>query len=85
VAPLDLHTLLGQFVALRHEVNLQTKASRAQQEQSAGALASLERTLEALEEARTAPPTDESVRLLLKTLVELHDNLALKKGIRPPS
>jgi len=36
--PLDLHTLLSQFVALRHEVNLQTKASRAQQEQNAEAI-----------------------------------------------
>src|SRR5262245_24147131 len=35
---LDLHTLLEQFVALRHEVNLQTKASRTQQEQNAEAL-----------------------------------------------
>ena len=32
--PIDLHTLLGQFIALRHEVNLQTKASRAQQANS---------------------------------------------------
>ena len=30
--PVDLHTLLGQFLAVRHEVNLQTKAVRAQQE-----------------------------------------------------
>jgi hypothetical protein len=31
---LDLHTLLSQFTALRHEVNLQTKATRAQQQQN---------------------------------------------------
>src|SRR4051812_2227022 len=39
--PIDLHTLLGQFIAVRHEVNLQTKAARAQQEQSAEALRQL--------------------------------------------
>jgi len=32
--PIDLHTLLGQFIAVRHDVNLQTKAVRAQQEQN---------------------------------------------------
>src|SRR5207244_1561128 len=57
----DLHTLLGQFLALRHEVNLQTKATRAQQEQNAEtlrqlteALDALERSGEAAEEARTS-------------------------------
>jgi len=75
--PLDLHTLLAQFVALRHEVNLQTKASRAQQEQNADALGSLAKALEALEQARAAPPADDKVRPLLKTLIDLHDNLSL--------
>jgi molecular chaperone GrpE len=80
--PLDLHTLLAQFTALRHEVNLQTKASRAQQEQHAEALARLSDALDALEQQRlrpSPPPSsaDESARALLKTLVELHDNLAL--------
>ena len=43
--PIDLHTLLGQFVALRHEVNLQTKSVRAQQGRTAdqARLARLER------------------------------------------
>ena len=30
----DLFTLIGQFTALRHEVNLQTKASRTAVEQN---------------------------------------------------
>jgi len=77
--PLDLHTLLGQFVALRHEVNLQTKATRAQQEQNADALASLEKALEILQDTQAAPPTDENLRPLLKTLVDLHDNLSLAR------
>src|SRR5437660_9004479 len=34
----DLATLVGQFTALRHEVNLQTKAVRAQQERNADTL-----------------------------------------------
>jgi molecular chaperone GrpE len=82
--PLDLHTLLGQFVALRHEVNLQTKATRAQHEQSTETLSRLDEALEALEQGRTASvpvaaPGDESVRTLLKTLVDLYDNLALAR------
>src|SRR5437588_8127702 len=32
---IDLFTLLGQLTALRHEVNMQTKASRAAVEQNA--------------------------------------------------
>src|SRR5262249_2132884 len=34
----DLHTLVAQFTALRQEVNLQTRAVRTQQEQSAEVL-----------------------------------------------
>src|SRR5262249_55662920 len=47
--PVDLHTLAGHFVALRHEVNLQTRATRAQQEHSAEALRALQGALGALE------------------------------------
>src|SRR5437870_528198 len=49
VEPLDLHTLLAQFVALRHEVNLQTRSARVQQEQNASALEQLTQALEMLE------------------------------------
>jgi molecular chaperone GrpE len=79
----DLHTLIGQFVALRHEVNLQTKATRAQQEQAGATLQQLTQALESLRraefvarEARQATE-EELLRPLLKTLVDLYDALAL--------
>ena len=80
--PVDLHTLLGQFIALRHEVNLQTRATRAQQEQTADALGQLDEALALLrqrQEASRDRPLDEeeALRPLLKTLVDLHDALAL--------
>src|SRR5437764_4245808 len=40
--PVDLHTLVAQFTALRQEVNLQTRAVRQQQEQNAETLRQLE-------------------------------------------
>jgi molecular chaperone GrpE len=86
VAPeVDLHTLLAQFVALRHEVNLQTRASRSQQEQNAEALRELNQALELLERREAAleqaeeQKRDEHVRPLLKTLIELYDALALAR------
>lgn len=79
----DLHTLVGQFTALRHEVNLQTKAVRAQQDQNAEtlkqlseAVAALEQPGEELDEDDDAP-NDDALRPLLKTLVEVYDALAL--------
>jgi molecular chaperone GrpE len=72
----DLHALLGGFVALRHEVNLQTRATRAQQEQNAETLRQLGEALEALRQA-PQPAQDEAIRPLLKTLVDLYDSLAL--------
>jgi molecular chaperone GrpE len=80
---IDLHTLLSQFVALRHEVNLQTRATRAQQEHNAAALSHLEQALQALQEVQAGAPeaqqqaADELLRPLLKTLVDLYDSLAL--------
>src|SRR5262245_21654472 len=50
----DLHALIGQFVALRHEVNLQTRAVRAQQEQNAQTLDSLKQSLEMLDESQAS-------------------------------
>lgn len=79
----DLHTLLGQFVALRHEVNLQTKASRAQLEQNAEALRQLAQAHDSLCKAQAAAQEadeqgqEELLRPLLKTLVDLYDALAL--------
>jgi molecular chaperone GrpE len=74
----DLHTLVAQFVALRHEVHLQTRAARAQQEQNAEALRQLGQAVAALEQTEPAEPTDEELlRPLLKTLVDVHDALSL--------
>jgi molecular chaperone GrpE len=75
----DLYTLLAQFTALRHEVNLQTKASRGQLEHSAATLSQLTRALDSLEQARAAAGNEreECVRPLLESLVELHDALSL--------
>src|SRR5687767_14907698 len=46
-APVDLATLVGQFTALRHEIHLQTRGVRAQQEQAGQALDALQRALDA--------------------------------------
>jgi molecular chaperone GrpE len=79
--PVDLHTLLGQFIALRHEVNLQTRATRAQQEQTAEALRQLGHALEAVSRPAPAlaraPDAEEAVRPLLRALVDVYDALAL--------
>src|ERR1043166_3238409 len=72
---LDVTTIVQQFTALRQEVNLQTKASRAQLEQNAQALAALQEALEPTEE--TSDDTDELLRPLLKTLIDAHDALLL--------
>jgi molecular chaperone GrpE len=74
----DLHTLLGQFLALRHEVNLQTRAARNLQEQNAEILRQYGTALESVRTAGGQPPQgrDEQVRSLVETLVELHDALA---------
>jgi molecular chaperone GrpE len=74
----DLHTLLGQFLALRHEVNLQTRAVRNQQEQNAETLRQLGAALDSLRavQALSQPSQEAPLRPLLETLVELHDALA---------
>lgn len=79
VETLDLHTLLAQFVALRHEVNLQTRAVRAQQEQNTQTLEVLSQSVDALTQMKPAPADepDEHVRPLLKTLVDVADALGL--------
>ncbi len=74
----DWQTLTAEFTALRHEVNLQTRAARAQAEQSADALDRLGQALDALEQARDdCTEADEALRPLLKALVDVHDALAL--------
>src|SRR5262245_5118113 len=76
---IDLHTLLAQFTALRHEVNLQTRAVRAQQEQNAETIATLQNALQMLHRTTTSAPTgsQELLRSHLKTLIEIHDALTL--------
>jgi molecular chaperone GrpE len=73
----DLSAMLAPFVALRHEVNLQTKASRAQLEQNTQALEQLRLALEMLR--RPAPAADELVRPLLKSLIDVQDALSLAR------
>lgn len=75
---LDLSALLAPFVALRHEVNLQTKASRAQLEQNTQALEQLRLALEALRRP-PAPSVDDTVRPLLKALIDVQDALTLAR------
>jgi molecular chaperone GrpE len=68
--PVDLYTLVAQFTALRHEVNLQTKAARAATEQTAEAL-------KQLAAPKPAADADEAVRPLLKALIDIADALSL--------
>ncbi len=82
-APLDVATVVQQFVALRQEVNLQTKATRTQQEQAAQALGLLQQAMDAVkqreaqaqETARNA--VDDAIRPLLKALIDAHDAMTL--------
>src|SRR3954470_2706361 len=62
----DLHTLVAQFTALRHEVNLQTKAARTSLEQTGEALKQLEETVEELRERPEAD--DDELAPLLKAM-----------------
>jgi molecular chaperone GrpE len=65
----DLFTLVGQFTALRHEVNLQTKAARSAVEQTAAALKRLDES-----------PAEADAKPLVKALVDIADALAV--GLR---
>jgi molecular chaperone GrpE len=79
----DLHTLLAQFTALRHEVHLQTRAARTQQEQGAEALRQLGEALSVLQQSQLSArigeeqARDEALRPLLKALVDVYDSLSL--------
>ncbi len=66
--PVDLHTLVAQFTALRHEVNLQTRASRAAVEQTAEAVKLL---------TQPRPDPREAVRPLVQALIDIADALAV--------
>src|SRR5262249_23503340 len=83
--PVDLHTLVGQFIALRHEVNLQTKASRTLVEQNGESLLQLGESLELLrhwqsrQEQARPQGSEEALLPVLKVLVDLYDALALAR------
>ncbi|MCZ2340354.1 MAG: nucleotide exchange factor GrpE [Bacteroidales bacterium] len=70
--PVDLFTLLAQFTALRHEVNMQTRAIRAANEQ-VGAV------LQRAQEAESEPEPDPSAALLpmAKVILDIADALQL--------
>lgn len=70
----DLHTVVAQFTALRHEINLQTKAARTSIEQSGEALTELRG---AFEELRERPDEEDELGPLLKAILDVQDNLAL--------
>jgi molecular chaperone GrpE len=79
----DLHTLVAHFTSLRQEVNLQTRAVRTQQEQSAETLRRYSEAVTALESA-SAQVADarqrqaqETVNPLLKGMIEVADAQAL--------
>ena len=77
---LDVATVVQSFTALRQEVNLQTKASRAQLEQNTQTLTVLQQAVDALpEETDDTAGQDELLRPLLKTLIDAHDSLALAR------
>ena len=78
--PVDLHALVGQFTALRHEVNLQTKAARSSLEQNAEALRQLEEAVAALREpaeVEEAPDAGEQLKPMFKAIIDVYDALSL--------
>ena len=68
-AEVDLFTLIGQFTALRHEVNMQTKAARTAVEQNA-------EVLKQLTEPQPAED-DEQLRPVVKAVIDIADALTL--------
>jgi molecular chaperone GrpE (heat shock protein) len=79
VAPpaVDLATLLGHFVALRQEINLQTRSVRAQQEQTAEFARSVQQSIDNLARPASVGDESEQVRSLVKSLIDAYDALAL--------
>lgn len=66
----DLATVVGQFTALRHDVNLQTKAVRAATEQTSAGLATV---LAKLPDPDEEPAPD--IEPLLKAVIDIADAL----------
>jgi molecular chaperone GrpE len=79
----DVATVLQHFIALRQEINLQTKSNRAQLEQSAQTIGMLQEAYGTLERQQTQveeseqSAQDELVRPLLKTLIDAYDALSI--------
>ena len=79
---IDLATVLGHFVALRQEINLQTRAVRTQQEQTAEVTTRLQQALELAQRTQTRAEQaerqgqEERLRPLLQTLADLYDSLS---------
>jgi molecular chaperone GrpE len=87
---IDLATLVGAFTALRHEVHLQTKATRAQSEQMADALAGLQSPTQADHDALRPFVTAviETYDTLTRTAAEidrLRDGLVALRDNPPPA
>jgi molecular chaperone GrpE len=77
---IDLSALLREFVSLKHEVNLQTRASRSQLELNSETLEQLSSVLARVEQQQKQSATsgnEERLRPLLKTLVDVYDALTL--------
>src|SRR5438067_427931 len=65
----DLFTLVGQFTALRHEVNMQTRAARAAVEQNA-------ELVKELKPAERAASNDD-LRPIARGLIDIADALSM--------
>jgi molecular chaperone GrpE len=65
--PVDLFTLVSQFTALRHEVNMQTRAARAAVEQNA----------EVLKQISEPDNNSAALRPIAKGLIDIADALSL--------
>jgi molecular chaperone GrpE len=68
--PVDLHTLVAQFTALRQEVNLQTRAVRLQQEQNSETLRQLEA---AVRQPAPSSSCEDQIPPLLNALIDVAD------------
>ena len=79
---IDLATLLGHFVALRQEINLQTRAVRAQQEQTSDVVGKFQQSLDLAQRSHSRAEQidrqgqEERLRPLLNTLADLYDSLS---------
>ncbi len=86
---LDLATIVQQFTALRHEVNLQTRSSRTLLEQNTQALEMLQLAQDTIQQQQASldevaeQERNESLRPLLKVLIDAHDALSLaRRGVQ---